>query len=131
MTKTKWQKDKQRCTKHAHKIKDRVTRTLLRIVGERSCSGRVNSSCSNSGTRRINLVTNPVISNEWGNTGKCLRQVEHISDILWYWYSKMVNQVMGATVKLSKWWIQYENWYLLLLREAHSIKGKERRLVGT
>jgi len=30
------------------------------------CSGRVSSSCSTSGTRRFNLVTNPVISHEWG-----------------------------------------------------------------
>ena len=30
------------------------------------CSGRVNSSCSISATRRVNLVTNPVISHEWG-----------------------------------------------------------------
>jgi hypothetical protein len=28
------------------------------------CSGRVGSSCSTSGTRRVNLVTNPVISRE-------------------------------------------------------------------
>jgi hypothetical protein len=30
------------------------------------CSGRVNSSCSTSGTRRVNLVTKPLISHEWG-----------------------------------------------------------------
>ena len=30
------------------------------------CSGRVNSSCSTSGTRRINIVINPVISHERG-----------------------------------------------------------------
>jgi len=29
-------------------------------------SGRVSSSWSTSGTRRVNLVTNPVISHEWG-----------------------------------------------------------------
>ena len=32
--------------------------------GELRCSGRVNSSCCTSGTRRFNLVTNPVISHE-------------------------------------------------------------------
>ena len=31
------------------------------------CSERVSSSCSTSGTRRVNLVTNPVISPERGN----------------------------------------------------------------
>jgi hypothetical protein len=30
------------------------------------CSGRVSSSCSTSGTRHVNLVTNPVISHERG-----------------------------------------------------------------
>jgi hypothetical protein len=36
---------------------------------------RVGSSWSTRGTRRVPLVTNPVISDE---LGKCLRQVEHI-----------------------------------------------------
>ena len=41
------------------------------------CSGRVGSSCSTSGTRRDNLVTNQVLSVNEERTGKCL-QVEHI-----------------------------------------------------
>jgi hypothetical protein len=56
------QKDKQRSTKHIQKIKARVTRTPLKTGCELRCSGRVSSSCSTSGTHRINLVTNPVIS---------------------------------------------------------------------
>jgi len=60
----KVQKDKQRSTKHTHKTKDRVTRTPLIIGGELRCSGRVGSSCYASGTCRVNLVTNPVISHE-------------------------------------------------------------------
>jgi hypothetical protein len=54
------QKDKQLYTKHTLKTKDRITRTPLR------CSGRVSSSCSTSDTRRVNLITNPVISHERG-----------------------------------------------------------------
>jgi hypothetical protein len=43
------------------------------------CSERVSISCFTSGTRRVNLVTNPVISHERGkDRKKCLRQVEHI-----------------------------------------------------
>ena len=57
----KVQKDKQRSTKHAYKSKDRVTPTPLKTGGELRCSGSVSSSCSTSGTRRVNLVTNPVI----------------------------------------------------------------------
>jgi hypothetical protein len=55
---------------------DRVTQTTLKTGGELRCSGRVGSSCSTGGTRRFNLVTNPVMNEQ--RTGKCLRQVEHI-----------------------------------------------------
>ena len=64
--KEKIQKDKQRSTKHAHKTKERITRTPQKTGGELRCSGMVSSSCSTSGTRRVYLVTNPVISHEWG-----------------------------------------------------------------
>ena len=59
------QKDKQRSTKHTYKTKDRVTRTPPKTGYELRWSGRVSSSCSASDTRRVNLVTNPVISREW------------------------------------------------------------------
>jgi hypothetical protein len=51
---------------HTHKTEDRVTRTPLKTGGELRCSRRVSSSCSTSGTHCVNLVTNPVISHEWG-----------------------------------------------------------------
>ena len=60
----KFDSDKQRSTKHIYKTKDRVTRTPLKTGGELRYSGRISSSCSTSGTRRVNLVTNPVISRE-------------------------------------------------------------------
>ena len=67
---TKWPKEKiqrnrQRSTKHTHKTKDRKTRTPLKTRRYLRCSGKVGSSCSTSGARRINLVTNPMISDEW------------------------------------------------------------------
>ena len=46
------------------------TRTPLKTAGEPMCSGRVGSSCSTSGTRRVNLLTNPVISHECGKDGE-------------------------------------------------------------
>ena len=55
--KEKVQKDKQRSTKHTHNTKDRVTRSPLKTGGEHRCSGRISSSFSTSGTRRVNLVT--------------------------------------------------------------------------
>jgi hypothetical protein len=54
-------KYKQRSTKHTYKTKDLVTRTQLKSGDEVMCSGRVSSSCSTSGTHRVNLVTNPLI----------------------------------------------------------------------
>jgi len=57
--------DEQRPTKHTLKTKDRVTRAPLKTRGELRCSWRVSCSCSSSGTRRVNLVTNPAISQEW------------------------------------------------------------------
>jgi hypothetical protein len=52
---------------HRHLKKwDRVTRTSLKTGGELMCMRRVFSFCSTSGTRRVNLVTNLVISHEWG-----------------------------------------------------------------
>ena len=65
MDKRKRRKNKQRSTKHTHKTKARVTRTPLKTGRELRCSGRISSSCSTSGTRWANLVTNPVISREW------------------------------------------------------------------
>ena len=58
------QKDKQRSTKHTHKTKDRVTRTPLKTGVELGCFRRVSSSFSTSGTCRVNLITNTVISHE-------------------------------------------------------------------
>jgi hypothetical protein len=46
------------------KTKNRVTRKPLKNGNELRCSGRVNSSCSTSGTRRVNVVKNPVLSHE-------------------------------------------------------------------
>ena len=58
-------KYKQLSTKHTYKTKDRTTRTPLKTGDELRCSGRVvNSSCSTSGTRRVNLGENQVISHE-------------------------------------------------------------------
>ena len=55
------QKDKQ----HTHTTKGRVTRTPLSTGGKLRSSGRVSSSCSTSGIRRVNLVTNSVLSHKW------------------------------------------------------------------
>ena len=50
------------------KTKDRVTQTLLKTRAELISSGRVGSSCSTSGIRRISIVTNQVIIMNEGRT---------------------------------------------------------------
>jgi hypothetical protein len=45
-------------------------RTPLKTGGELMCSGRVGISYSTSGTRHVNLVTNPVMSHERGKDRK-------------------------------------------------------------
>ena len=74
----KVQKDKQRSTKHTYKTKYRETHTPLKTGGELRCSGRVSSSCSTSDTRRVNLVTNPVISHERGKDREVFTLLETI-----------------------------------------------------
>jgi hypothetical protein len=93
----------QRSTKHTHKTKDRVTRTPLKTRGELRCSGRVSSSCSTSGTHGVNLVTNTVISHEWGKDQEVL-QVEYIRGYLWHRYSITIVSIaslLAATI--YKW----------------------------
>jgi len=51
-------------TKHTDKAKDRVMRNPLKTGDELRFSGRESCSCSASGIRHANLVTNPVISRE-------------------------------------------------------------------
>ena len=127
LSKEKVQKVKQRSTKHTYTTKDRVTRTPLKTGGELRFSGRVSSSCSTSGTRRVNLVTNPVINLEWRRTGKCLRQGEYICDHLWQRYSIAVNQVMVATAKFTKWWLQLtkkDSWFSIFLVSSNPLSRK-------
>jgi hypothetical protein len=70
----KVQKDKQQSTKHAHKTKDRVTRTPLKAGGELSCFGRVISSCSAS------CHYSSIYNNTW------TKQVKELSkgDMTWH-----------------------------------------------
>jgi hypothetical protein len=62
MAKRKNTKDKQRSTKHTYNAKVRVTQFPLK-AGEFRCS---------SGTRGVNLVTNPIISRECGKNQEVL-----------------------------------------------------------
>jgi hypothetical protein len=54
------------------KTEDRATWAPLKTRGELRCSGKENSSCTASGSRRVTLVTNLVLRHEWN------RQVNEI-----------------------------------------------------
>ena len=86
-------------------IKDWATRTSRKTGGELVCSGKVSSSFSTGGTRRITLNTNPMLSDEWGKDRSVFTINKHIRGTVWYMYSISVNRVMVATVKLSKGWL--------------------------
>ena len=44
--------------------KERVTQSQLITEGDLRCLGRVHSSCSTSGIRRVTLITSPVTSHD-------------------------------------------------------------------
>jgi hypothetical protein len=83
------------------KTNDGVTRTLLITWDESRCSGMVSSSCSTSDTRRVTVATNPVIHHGRKNWIEITTSV-HIYDHFVTQVFVTVNQVMVATVKLSK-----------------------------
>jgi hypothetical protein len=103
--KEKVPKDKQRSTKHTHRTKDRATRTPLKTGDELRCSGRVSSSCSTSGTRRVYLIIDTVISHEWGKDREVLT-TSGTYYVIYDTYILVSNQVIVTIVTLSKWWLQ-------------------------
>jgi hypothetical protein len=82
--KEKVQKEKQRSTKHTYKAKDRVAGTPLKTGGELRYSRRVSSSYSTSGTRHVNLTTNPVISHQLGKNREVLSTIFRSLAVSWY-----------------------------------------------
>ena len=76
-------KDKQRSTKHYTETKEWATQTPMKTGGELRCSGRVSSSCSTCGTCHVTLVTNPVISHEWGKDRIVISTNEAYNNVMW------------------------------------------------
>jgi hypothetical protein len=64
-------------------------------VGGFRCSGKVGRSCSTSGTRRVNQVTNPVISHEWGKDREVLTTS---GTYLW----SFVTQITDSNIRYKK-----------------------------
>jgi hypothetical protein len=79
------------------KTKGRATRTPVKLEGELRCSRRISSSCFTSGTHRVTVVTNPVISHEREND----REVStHIFRHLYTYDRILVNKVLISSEKL-------------------------------
>jgi len=95
MAKRKSTKGQTRSTKHTYKTKDRVTRTPLKTGDEPCCSGRVSSSCSISDTRRVNLVTNPVINHERGKDRELVFTTDHVTVLFMHMLSFIFVVVCG------------------------------------
>ena len=72
--------------------------------GELGRSRMVCGPCSTSGTRRVNLVTNKIITRQWVRDREVLTISGTNNWSLWHRYYITVNQVMVATVTFSKWW---------------------------
>jgi hypothetical protein len=107
--KEKDQKDKQRSAKcNTQNLRSSNTNPT-KNWGELMCLRRVSSSCSTWYTCRVTLLhTRWKVMNE-ERTRLWLRQIEHIRGYLWDRYSLTENQVMVVTVKLSKWWLQFNH----------------------
>ena len=86
---------------------------------------RVSSSCSTSGTRRVNLVTNLVISDEWGknrevfNTYNALTSVEILIE-QWNWLSVEKTAINVMVTRVSSVWMCIS--CTIFLRDAESHK---------
>ena len=68
--------------------------------GELRCSGKVNSSCSISGSRHVTLVSNLVISHEWGQDWIAITtNITH----LWVLIDWLFNATVNKYIHLLSW----------------------------
>jgi hypothetical protein len=129
------------------KIKDRATRTPLKTGSKLGCSGRVGSSCSTCGTRRVTLATNPVISHEWAKNLIVTKRNEipmtdywryilhkHITTQMGYYFLKIIPSklLQGWRVSSKRYqsiiatWMGCHHPWCLHLYKCHSIVFHQR-----
>ena len=116
--KEKIQKSKQRSTKHTHKTKDRVTWTPLKTGGELTCSGRVSSSCSTSGTRPVKPG-----DKSWMRKGPGSGYKQKTYKMYMYnWVIKGVSVLPLSTIFLldlgtvpTVWWVLFLHVFLVII----------------
>jgi hypothetical protein len=112
-------------------INDWVTRISLKARCEHRPSGRISSSCSTSGNRRVTLLTNSVISHEWGK-GKTTEQdvwllVAERPGLIFIGYSEQehVQQCLETTSKMREGWTNCGNDFWLPLEEYGELSRDE------
>jgi hypothetical protein len=96
------------------------TTSNMNPTKNRSWSRGVNSPCSTCGTNLVTTALNPVISREWGED-----RIVITTNGTYPWsfvtiYSIAVNQIMVATFKLAKGWLQL-NQFALQLSYNHNV----------
>ena len=103
-------KKKDTRTKHyvqnaTQKINNLATQTKLKFSSELRCPGKINGFCPICGTRRDTLLTNPVISHEWG-THRIMIMTNGTH--LWSFVTHIVTHIFRncGDRKTLKWWFQ-------------------------
>jgi hypothetical protein len=99
-------------TKHKRTNDDlqiiQVTRTPLNTGGEFRCSGRVSSSCSNSGTRRVTIIDVVYI-----------RQIRYVVTFYWFWLKcskiHVINLRFTFLSKFVMFMISFTTWYRVFI----------------
>jgi hypothetical protein len=117
MAKRKSTKGQTTIYKHIYKTNDRVKRTPLKTGGELMCSGRVSSSCTTSGTRRVNLVRNLMISHEWRKDQEVFTK---IGTYPWSFVTQIFHNGQSRNIYLDiassfRWFMLTLNCYLRIL----------------
>jgi hypothetical protein len=111
--------EKKKCKRKNNDLQSIYIKRKVELTGVHIATG-VNSRCyrkvcrswSTIDTRRVNIVTNPIISREWVKDREVLTISETYRLSLWHRYPLVVTQVMVVTVAFSKWWLHlYYNWY--------------------
>ena len=114
-------------------IKRKVELTGVHItIGVNSgCYRKVCRSWSTSDTRRVNIVTNPIISREWVKDHEVLTISETYRLSLWHRYPLVVTQVMVVTVAFSKWWLHlYQKEPLISVASVLATSSDKEILIG-
>jgi hypothetical protein len=108
-----------------------VTRTPLKTGGALRCSARVSSSCSTSGTRRVNLVTNPVTRPVRVHSALIRYILQYYESSLPYsHYKQPSHNIINAQKLISSFYEVVIVIYMNTLKCFHSAQNTGRRQIN-